>query len=214
MKGPSRALFDLWSTFYDLPLVQRLAYWPVHEAVTAELRRRRPRAVLDLGCGTGQLGRRIAATLPRARVVGCDFSSGMLRRAARTAPSRVAWVGGHAGELPFADQSFDVVVSTEAFHWFPDQRAALGEIRRVLVPGGRLLLELINPPFPFVGEMVLRTSSAVGEPFYWPTRASMRRRLGAAGFRVVEQRRIPRWVGEPLFPAVLTIARRTTATTP
>ncbi len=207
MPGPNRWFFDLWSRFYDVPLVQQAAYEPVHHVVVQQLRRPRPRSILDVGCGTGALAVRIAEALPRTRVVGCDFSSGMLRQAAARS-SGVEWVRGDAGHLPFADGSFDVVVSTEAFHWFPDQPAALAELHRVLVPGGRLLLELIHPPLEILSETMLRLSTMVGEPFYWPPAPLMRKRVAGAGFRVVEQRPIWRWLGGPLFPAVLTIARR------
>lgn len=208
MNGPNRWFFDLWSRFYDVPLVQQAAYEPVHRVVLEQLRRPRPRSILDVGCGTGMLASRLAEALPRTRVVGCDFSRGMLRQALARS-STVRWVRGDAGQLPFADASFDVVVSTEAFHWFPDQVTALAELHRVLVPGGRLLLELIHPPWSVVSEAMLRLSTLAGEPFYWPPAPLMRQRVVAAGFRVVEQRPIWRWLGGPLFPAVLTIARRT-----
>ena len=46
------------------------------------------------------------------------------------------WIHGDAGRLPFNDGTFDVVTSTEAFHWFPDQDAVLREAYRVLTPEG------------------------------------------------------------------------------
>ena len=63
-EGPSRRLFDVWSTFYDLPLVQRLTYQPVQDAVVAALRPHEPRRVLDVGCGTGLLATRLRPRLP------------------------------------------------------------------------------------------------------------------------------------------------------
>src|SRR5262245_38118981 len=140
-----RWFFDVWSVFYDQPLVQRLTYRPVHVAVLRALRRREPGALLDLGCGTGLLTRRLYRAFPNASVVGCDFSHGMLRRAAEHRHQGV-WVQGDATRLPFGDARFDTIVSTEAFHWFPDQTTALEECFRVLVPGGRLLVALVNPP--------------------------------------------------------------------
>jgi ubiquinone/menaquinone biosynthesis C-methylase UbiE len=47
--------------------------------------------------------------------------------------------------LPFRDASFDAIVSTGAFHWFPDQAAAQKEFRRVVTPKGRILLKLVSP---------------------------------------------------------------------
>jgi ubiquinone/menaquinone biosynthesis C-methylase UbiE len=234
MRGPSRAFFDAWARIYDFPLVQLATYRPVHTAVLAALRARPDARVLDVGCGTGQLGARIVEALPATRVVGCDFSAGMLERAAqRFAPGSrppphaargeshahghvarrgahlpaVSLVRGDALRLPFRTGAFDAVVSTEAFHWFPDQDAALREFFRVLAPGGSLLLALVAPPLALVSAVVHLGSRLVGEPLYWPTATAMRARVEAAGFRVETQRRIFRLPGFLLLP-VLTAARR------
>jgi len=227
--GPSRSFFDLWAHVYDFAPVQAAVYRPVHDAVLRALRAGPHGAVLDVGCGTGQLVRRLTRLGGGTRVVGCDYSSGMLRQAAgRLRPSRgregvaaparggaarsraharnVVLVQGDAGRLPFRDATFDAIVSTEAFHWFPDQPAALREFFRVLVPGGRLLLALVSPP-ALVSEVTYLASRLVGQPFYWPTMAGMRERLEAAGFRVERQRRVFRMPGFLVLP-VLTLARR------
>jgi SAM-dependent methyltransferase len=99
-------------------------------------------------------------------------------------------------------------VSTEAFHWFPDPLAALRELHRVLVPGGRLLVALVNPSFELLSRAANATSSWIGEPFDWPTRSRMRSRVEASGFRVDAQQRILRWPAPFLLPSVLTVARR------
>ena len=205
-RGPNRWFFDGWSRIYDLRLVQRATYRPVHDGVLRALHESRVRQVLDIGCGTGQLAVRIREELPAVSIVGCDFSDGMLQRAvARSAT--IDWVRGDAGRLPFGDGAFDAIVSTEAFHWFPDQDAALREFFRVLKPGGRLLLALVNTPTALVSEVMHLGSQIVGEPFYWPTMAQMRRRVQHAGFTVESQRRIFRVPGF-LLPPVLTCAVR------
>lgn len=205
--GPSRGLFDLWSTFYDLPLVQRLTYRPVQDVVVAALRATAPRRVLDVGCGTGLLTARLARELPGASVVGCDFSDGMLAHA-RAHRGPLGWVQGDAERLPFRDRSADAIVSTEAFHWFPDQRRALAEFRRVLVPGGRLLIAFVNTPNDAIRTVFRVASRVVGQPFDWPTRAEMRDLCTGAGLRVEAQRRIVRIPAGLTLPPVLTIATR------
>lgn len=204
---PARLFFDLWSLVYDQPLVQRLTYRPVHDAVVEELGQRVPPRLLDLGCGTGLLTRRLRDELPDTRIVGCDYSRGMLRQARAKNP-RGLFAQGDAQRLPFRDASFDAVVSTEAFHWFPDQAAALGEIRRVLAPGGRLLIALVNPVIEGSGDVMWWASRAVGQPFYWPTRERMRALLVGAGFTVAAQRAIWRLPAGFLFPPVLSVAVR------
>jgi ubiquinone/menaquinone biosynthesis C-methylase UbiE len=208
-RGPDRWLFDVWSRFYDAPLVQRLTYRPEHDAVLRALRSGGHERLLDVGCGTGLLSARIVRALPGCGVVGCDFSRGMLERAAaRRRGAR--WVRGDALRLPFADASFDVLVSTEAFHWFPDQPAALTEFRRVLEPGGRLLVSLINPPVAALSRLTQAGSALLGEPLYWPTRSRMRRQVEAAGFRVEAQRQVFRMPAGLILPSVLTEAVRPT----
>lgn len=206
-RGPDRGLFDLWSNFYDAPLVQRLTYRPEHDAVLRELGRTPHQRVLDVGCGTGILTARIKSEFEESFVVGCDFSSGMLRRAARRR-SGPDWVRGNALRLPFADATWDVVVSTEAFHWFPDQRIALAEFFRVIKPGGRLLVSLINPPFELMTQITRRSSILMGQPLFWPTRSRMRKQTGAAGFRVESQRSVFRLPAGMVLPSVLTVAVR------
>lgn len=206
-RGPARRFFDLWSLVYDQTIVQRLTYRPVHDAVVEHLRRSRPRSVLDLGCGTGLLSERLGAELAGARIVGCDYSAGMIRHAAARRRDG-AWVQGDALRLPFRAAAFDTVVSTEAFHWFPDQAAALAEMHRVLVPGGRALVALVNPPFEVVGKGIWMGSRLVGQPFYWPTRRRMRQLLTAAGFRVEAQHRIWRLPAAVALPPVLSIGVR------
>ncbi len=203
--GPDRGLFDLWSLFYDWPLVQRLTYRPGQDAVLRVLAEVGARRVLDVGCGTGLLTARIAAAGSVTRSVGCDFSRGMLRRAADRSDAP-AWVCADAGRLPLRGGAFDAVTCTEAFHWFPDPIAALSEFHRVLGPGGHILLALVNPPLRWQSRLAASVSRLAGEPLHWPTRGELRRAVEAAGFRVESQRRVLRI---PLaFPAVLTVARR------
>lgn len=206
-RGPDRRLFDFWSRFYDLPPVQRLTYRPVHDAVLRAVRDAGCRRVLDVGCGTGLLTGRVRATLPQSTVVGCDFSRGMLEQASARRPD-LGWVQGDALRLPFREASFDAVLSTESFHWFPDPDAALAEFRRVLVPGGRAFIAMVNPPLEGVSRAARTASRLVGEPIEWPTRERMRRRLRMAGFRVERQRRLFRVPAGILLPPVLTVALR------
>jgi ubiquinone/menaquinone biosynthesis C-methylase UbiE len=208
--GPKRWFFDVWSYVYDAKWVQRAVYQPEQDAVLAALRERPPAAVLDVGCGTGQLAHRMQAEFPRARVVGCDFSAGMLQQA-RARDGVAAWVQGDAGRLPFGGETFDAVVSTQAFHWFPDQRGALRELARVLRVDGRLLMTVVVPPFGWVRDLASSGSRLLGQPFHWMSAAELRRAAAAAGLRVEWQRAVFRLPGALLLPPLLTVARRMTA---
>ena len=206
-RGPHRLFFDLWSYVYDAPGVQRLTYRPVQDAVVRALLADPPARILDVGCGTGRLAVRLARELPESRVVGCDFSRGMPAQA-RTRGGTLALTQGDAQRLPFADGCFDAVVSTEAFHWFPDPDAALAGFQRVLAPRGRLLVAFVNPPVELLSRWARAVSVWLDEPLRWPTPAALRRQIEAAGFRVESQRRIFRLPAPVLLPAVLTEAVR------
>ena len=205
--GPRPRLFDAWSRFYDLRWFQWLNYRPVHNAVLAALRQSDSPRVLDVGCGTGLLASRIRRELHGTRVVGCDFSSGMLERAA-AGTQDVAWVRGNALRLPFRTSSFEAVVSTEAFHWFPDQAAALGEFFRVLTPGGWFLLGVMSPASEGMSRALRIGSRLLAEPSDWPTRRRLRAQLEDAGFKIETQQRIYRLPGGLLLPPFLTVATR------
>lgn len=206
-RGAQPRFFDLWSRFYDVGWVQRTTYWPVHDAVVSEVRRGECRRLLDVGCGTGQLTARLRREFPGAQTIGCDFSGGMLERA-RARDEAVDWVRSDGMRLCFPSGSFDTVLSTEAFHWFPDPDAALAEFHRILAPKGRLLVAFVNPPIAAVGRIARFVSQQLGEPLHWPTPQGMRRHVESAGFRVVRQRRIARPVAGLLLPPVLTVAVR------
>ncbi|HEX6422102.1 MAG TPA: class I SAM-dependent methyltransferase [Acidimicrobiales bacterium] len=208
--GPHRRFFDLWSRVYDLPVIQWAIYRPVQEAVLRELRRPPARRILDVGCGTGILTERLARELDPELVCGCDFSIGMLEQAVTRRPG--PWVQADAQHLPLSRGSVDVVVSTESFHWFPDPDAALAEFRRVLAPGGRLLVGVVNMRTATMSRAASAIAARLGEPAHWTTRAEMRRRVERAGFRVLRQHRVAR-IGGVTLPTVLTVAARTTTAT-
>jgi SAM-dependent methyltransferase len=99
--------------------------------------------VLDLGCGAGT-DSLVAAQMvgPGGHVVGIDMTPEMLERARRSAEelgaANLEFVEGEAERLPFADESFDVVISNGVIDLIPDKDAVFSELYRVLKPGGRV----------------------------------------------------------------------------
>jgi demethylmenaquinone methyltransferase / 2-methoxy-6-polyprenyl-1,4-benzoquinol methylase len=139
-----RTMFDRIAPVYDA----------MNHAMTAGLDRRwraeTARAVvspgdrvLDSCCGTGDLA--IACLRAGGRVTGLDFSERMLDRARRKS-DEVEWVEGDALALPFAESSFDAATVGFGVRNLEDLGKGLGELRRVLRPGGRLaILEITTP---------------------------------------------------------------------
>jgi SAM-dependent methyltransferase len=97
--------------------------------------------VLEIGSGPGRLAATLATVAPGVRVTGLDIAPDMVERARSLAARSgvadlVAFQVGDVAALPFADASFDVVVSTLSAHHWPNPAAGLAEIHRVLRPGG------------------------------------------------------------------------------
>ena len=135
------------------------------------LDRARPRAreaVLDVACGTGVVARLAARRVAPAQVTGLDLNPGMLA-VARGVPNegaQISWIEGSALDLPFPPASFDVVLCQLGLQFFPNQRRALGEMRRVLKDIGRAALSVYGPiertPGAYAFVLALGTSLPYG----------------------------------------------------
>jgi SAM-dependent methyltransferase len=102
--------------------------------------------VLDIACGPGNYARRFSPATEGGLIVGLDASAEMLEAAVREGGENLVYVRGDAVTLPFEDASFDAACCLGALHMFDEPIKALGEMSRVISPGGRLLvLTTLNP---------------------------------------------------------------------
>ncbi|SEL50308.1 class I SAM-dependent methyltransferase [Streptacidiphilus jiangxiensis] len=135
------SIAEAYSSGNETSLVNAYYERPAMLALAGDVAGRR---ILDAGCGSGPL---FAALRERgATVSGFDASAGMLelarRRLGEDADLRVADLGS---PLPYPDDSFDDVVASLVFHYLEDWGPALSEVRRVLKPGGRLIMSVDHP---------------------------------------------------------------------
>ena len=122
---------------------QAQAIWPQEQTLFARYALSGPLHILDLGCGTGEITRRVADLYPQAHIVGIDILEGNLALARRDSDvygDRVRYEVGDAFALQYADASFDLVVCRHMSQAVPHFDKVLDEIGRVLRPGGWLHL--------------------------------------------------------------------------
>jgi demethylmenaquinone methyltransferase/2-methoxy-6-polyprenyl-1,4-benzoquinol methylase len=104
--------------------------------------------LLDLGAGTGDLTREALRQAPSCRPIAADFTLGMMLAGKQISGAKIDWSAADALNLPFPDESFDVVVSGFLLRNVVDISRALGEQYRVLKPGGRVVTLDTTQPRP------------------------------------------------------------------
>ena len=140
--------------------------------------------VLDVACGNGNTA--LAAARRFGEVVGVDYVAALLeegRERARAEGWQVDFQEGDAEDLPFPDESFDVVLSTIGAMFAPDQEKVASELLRVLRPGGKLGMANWTPE-GYLGELFrtmgkhLPPPAGLKPPFLWGTEERLHELLG------------------------------------
>ena len=226
-------MFDGVAKRYDLTNnVLSAGNAPLWRAATVKAIDPKPgERILDAACGTGTSTAAIAKH--GARVVGLDFSPGMIAEARRRHPA-LEFVEGDAQALPFGDDEFDAVTVSFGLRNFADPHAALAEFYRVTKPGGRIVVtEFSTPPVAIVRAAytgylrhilprIARGTSSNPEAYSylgesieaWPDQTTLSSWLRGAGFTRVAHRNLTAGVvamhrgRKPADEAVLASAAR------
>ena len=138
----ARHQFDSWSQCYDRNPLQQLLFKPSHRLMIQQLQLGAER-ILDVGCGTSQFAAVVLQVFPHMQIVGLDLSGCMLRASRLRFPAsqnRVNLVRADSQQLPFCDNTFDLVTCSHSFHHYPNQICVVREMHRVLRPDGHLMI--------------------------------------------------------------------------
>lgn len=169
---------------------------PLAEATLAAVLLPEGARVIEVASGTGIVSRLISERLSgEGRIVCTDLNPAMIEVARKMMPPsrhKVEWFACDVIDLPFADGEFDIAICQQGLQFFPDKPKALAEIRRVLAPGGRLILtcwRTISPLFQAVSDSLRQRVSekaakqALG-PYSFRDGDVIASLLTEAGFRI------------------------------
>lgn len=186
-----KEIWNFWAPRYEKLWSQYFALGPsrmlIHEHL-AELSLR-PRHILDIGCGVGQLAFELAARWPEAEIVAADYARGMIERARRdySAPN-IQHIHGSLEDIP-RERPFDLIVSTNAFPYFPDKAAAARQLWELLTPQGRVLIVQANNNNFYDALWLIFVKLTVSKSEFLSVKR-LQEVLGTAGFSTGTVRRI------------------------
>src|SRR5262245_24281177 len=200
----SKSAAEVYEEFFVPALFQE---WAPRVADAAALRS--SQGVLDVACGTGPRTPAVAERVgPSGAVFALDVNDGMLAVARRRAP-QLEWRQGRAEALPIEPRSFDAVVSQFGLMFFEDRAAALGEMMRVLRPGGRLAVAVWDslersPGYAAVVALLQRlfgsrAADALRAPFVLGDQAALLEPISAAG---IPDAKVATVRGTARFPSI------------
>ncbi len=179
----------------DFPAIAERQLWEVGPHVVAAAGVRPGDAVLDVACGTGNAALRAAQA--GGDVVGLDLTPELFdagRELAAKLDVAVDWVQGDAEDLPFEDESFDVVLSTFGCMFAPRHDVTARELARVLRPGGRLAIASWTPDggmgafFRMVGPHLPPPSPLAQPPTLWGSEEHVEKLFDGSGVELEFER--------------------------
>lgn len=139
----TKQIWNIWAPVYNkIWGFQRFSLTPTRNFVHKYLETigYTPSNILDIGCGIGELSHEFAQRWPQARILGVDYSEGMISRARKDyAAPNIEYILGSLEDVP-SERKFDLIVSTHSFPYFPDKLLAARTMRNMLLPGGRILV--------------------------------------------------------------------------
>jgi ubiquinone/menaquinone biosynthesis C-methylase UbiE len=183
-KDRSKSHFDEMSSDYSNALGKYTE--PMHHALIKELEGKNFKTLLDVGCGNGIF---LSMVLNKfdVEVSGIDISPGMVEKSKELLDGRADLKVGDSENLPWNDRSFDVVTCSASFHHYPGPERVLKEMKRILRPGGFLMIAdpfTSNELLRFFANILIKFSKSGDVRIY--SQKEMRELLEKGGFAVIK----------------------------
>jgi ubiquinone/menaquinone biosynthesis C-methylase UbiE len=175
----------LWRRNPFFEFVNQISFKDEEQAILNAAKLKGNELVLDLACGTGSYSRQFAHAVPQGQVIGMDISRPMLEMAVNNARnaglSNIIFARGNALDLPFAENSLDVINCCGALHLFPNTDLVLSEVCRVLKPEGRFTTAVFKRRSGRIGKWMETLSELmIGVKAFIPD--SLQKEMEEAGF--------------------------------
>lgn len=160
MKEDNKGFWDKWARRYDKAMaLDRNTYAQIIDRVKKVLTKET--TVLELACGTGLISTQISGSVRMLEAT--DFSEEMIRQAKKKPhSSRLHFSVQDAANLPYAPETFDAVIISNALHIMPEPEKVLSEIARVLRPGGILIAPTFTMSDTVFGRLRMRLMELSG----------------------------------------------------
>ena len=140
----TKKIWDFWAPKYDrIWGFQKYSLRPTRSFVIRYILNLpiKPKKILDIGCGVGELSSEIAKNFPDVEITGADYSFGMISRAKQDFNHpNIKYIHGSLEHVLATSDKFDLIISTHSFPYFPDKKKAANEMKQLLSIGGRLII--------------------------------------------------------------------------
>jgi len=185
MSNGNKVFWDKWASRYDRTMS---GSQNTYDFIIREMKKTldRDMTVLELACGTGLISEKIVGNVKMLEAT--DFSEDMIRKAKEKIHSvRLHFSVQDATNLPYAPETFDAVIISNALHIMPSPDKALSGIARVLKPNGILIAPTFTMADTFIGRMQMRIMELSGFKVYnkWTSNEYLRY-LSSNGFSVTK----------------------------
>ncbi len=187
-KEQNKRFFDCWAGSYDHFI---FGWWMryIQREVVEKMVLTANSGILDIGCGTGFTLLELSTLVKKGKLTGIDLSAAMIDQARKKLQgiTNATVVQAEVEKIPFKSNSFDYVISTEAFHHFPNPQKALKEMKRVLKNQGRIIIADISFPPHFLFNVLFKLEPGFVQMY---SQKEIARLAEKVPLHLVEQKRV------------------------